>query len=141
MILWVCLCVWFFLFVIKLIIFIFDFFRCSLFFYEVKDKSICVRCSIGDVNIMLRCKIWFILKNIGLNKVEVLMNDVVFWKKGFWWYNVKSSWEFMIGNDIKLIVVWYVILWIKYDGLVVDDFWRSLGFFCVEYLVFKDNRK
>lgn len=114
---------------------------CSSPSYEVKDKSIRVRCSIGDANIMLRCKIWPTSKNIGLNKVEVSMNDVVLWKKGLWWYNAKSSREFTIGNDTKLTAVWHVTLRTKYDGLAADDPRRSLGPFCVEYLALKDNRK
>lgn len=98
---------------------------CRLLFYEIKDNSIFVKCIIVGFRIMLRCKIWLFFKNFGLNKVEVLLNDVFFWKKGFWFYNVKSICEFIVGDDIKVIVEWYVVLRIGYYNLFVNDLRRS----------------
>lgn len=87
---------------------------------------------------MLRCKIWPSLKNFGLNKVEASLNDAFLWKKGLWFYNAKSTREFTVGDDIKVIAEWHVALRTGYYNLPANDPRRSQGPFCVEYLALKD---
>ena len=114
---------------------------CSSPFYEIKENSVIVKCTIAGSKIVLRCKIWPTPKNFGFNKVEASLNGAFLWKKGLWWYNARSSREFIIGDDIKLIAEWHVTLRTNWDALPPNDPRRNQGPFCIEYLAIKDEHK
>ena len=117
-------------------------FSCRLPTYEVKDNTVLVKCTVGNnLRIVLRCKIWPTPKNFGLNKIEATLNGAFLWKKGLWWYNAKSSREFTIDDEIKLIAEWHVTLrtpaMLSKHPLPPHDPRRSQGPFCVDYLALK----
>ena len=112
---------------------------CSSPSYDIKDTSIRVICTVAGSRIVLRCKIWPTPRNFGLNKIEASMNDAIMWKKGLWWYNAKSSREFTVGDDIKMIAEWHVSLRTNWDALAPNDPRRNQGPFCIEYLALKDE--
>ncbi len=91
-----------------------------------------------NLKLAMRCKIWPTPKNFGLNKIEVTLNGAFLWKKGLWWYNARSSREFTVDDNIKLIAEWHVGLRTSRYGLAPSDPRRSQGPFCVEYLALKD---
>jgi len=93
---------------------------------------------VDNLKIAMRCKIWPTPKNFGLNKIEVTLNGAFLWKKGLWWYNARSSREFTVDDNIKLIAEWHVGLRTSRYGLAPSDPRRSQGPFCVEYLALKD---
>lgn len=107
--------------------------------YEIKENSILVKCTVAGSRLVLRCKIWPTPRNFGLNKVEASMDGKILWKKGLWWYNAKSSREFIVGEDIKVIAEWHVTLRTNSDALAPHDPRRSQGPFCIEYLALKDQ--
>lgn len=112
--------------------------------YEIRDNTIIVKCTVGNnQRISLRCKIWPTQKNFGLNKIEATLNGAFLWKKGLWFYNAKSSREFTIDDEIKLIAEWHVTLRtppiLSKHPLPSHDPRRSQGPFCVEYLALKDE--
>ncbi|CAK9879081.1 unnamed protein product [Sphagnum jensenii] len=106
--------------------------------YEIKQNTIIVRAMVDNLKIAMRCKIWPTPKNFGLNKIEVTLNGAFLWKKGLWWYNARSSREFTVDDNIKLIAEWHVALRTSRYGLAPSDPRRSQGPFCVEYLALKD---
>jgi hypothetical protein len=67
------------------------------------------------------------------------LNGAFLWKKGLWWYNARSSREFTVGDDIKLIAEWHVALRTNWDALPANDPRRNQGPFCIEYLALKDE--
>jgi len=107
--------------------------------YDIKENSILVKCTIAGAKVVLRCKIWPTPRTFGLNKVEASLNGAFLWKKGLWWFNAKSSREFTIGDDVKLIAEWHVTLRTSWDTLPPNDPRRNLGPFCVDYLALKDE--
>ncbi|XP_024385907.1 uncharacterized protein [Physcomitrium patens] len=112
--------------------------------YDIIDNTILVRCTVrNNQKIALRCKIWPTPKNFGLNKIEATLNGAFLWKKGLWWYNAKSSREFTVDDDMKLIAEWHVTLRtppiISRHPLPSHDPRRHQGPFCVEYLALKDE--
>lgn len=107
--------------------------------YEIKENSVLVKCTIAGAKVVLRCKIWPTPRNFGLNKVEASLNGAFLWKKGLWWYNARSSREFTMGDDIKLIAEWHVALRTNWDALPANDPRRNQGPFCIEYLALKDE--
>lgn len=111
---------------------------CSSPSYEVKETSVLVKCTIAGSKVALRCKIWPTPQNFGLNKVEASLNGAFLWKKGLWWYNAKSSREFTVGDEIKLIAEWHVALRTNWDALPASDPRRNQGPFCIEYLALRD---
>lgn len=98
-----------------------------------------MKCTVAGSRLVLRCKIWPTPRNFGLNKVEASMDGKILWKKGLWWYNAKSSREFIVGEDIKVIAEWHVTLRTNSDALAAHDPRRSQGPFCIEYLALKDH--
>jgi len=112
---------------------------CSSPSYDIKENSIMVKCTVAGSKLVLRCKIWPTPRNFGLNKVEASMEGSVLWKKGLWWYNAKSSREFTVGDDVKVIAEWHVTLRTNWDALPANDPRRKQGPFCIEYLALKDH--
>nr|XP_024373577.1 probable serine/threonine-protein kinase PBL23 isoform X2 [Physcomitrium patens] len=112
--------------------------------YEIRDNTILVKCTVGNNHrISLRCKIWPTSKNFGLNKIEATLNGAFLWKKGLWFYNAKSSREFTIDEEIKVLAEWHVTLRIpamlSRHPLPSHDPRRNQGPFRIDYLALKDE--